>query len=140
MSAQLRVCHTTAKQPPQKYLDLVPAGLKAAAKKWKCVLDPSLGDQLEGIFKYEGRESTRFGNHCIEPATKNNYEGVLRQYWRICIQIPDYESMLALLSPRPDGTPSLRVTTLDLSLRYKLQTPGIDLLTYNNRDILYRCL
>jgi hypothetical protein len=141
MSAQLRFNYSTSKDPPQRYLDKVGPGIKKAAKKWGLTLDPSLFVEpgifqlSKGIFQWEGRQSTRFGNHPIAPGTKENYEGVLRQDWRICTVIGDYDSMLLLLSPCPDGAPSQWVKTLDVMLRFKRQTPGIDLLQYNNRDI-----
>ena len=135
MSAQLRVNrtrstttkvrHTTAKEVPKKFLTKVHAGITAAAKKWNVQLHPSL--DLSGIFKYEGYNSTRFGNRAIEPKTKNNYEGVIRQFWRFCVLKGEYESLLPLLSPRPNGSPAVNVQRLDEFLRFKRLTKDMDL-------------
>lgn len=136
MSAQLRVCHTTAKDPPTKYLQKVKRGITAAATKWGVNLDPKLEAQLSsGKYKCEGKKSTRFGNRPIEENTKSNYENSFRQLWRFCVVKGDYESLLTLLSPRPQNTPSVNVKSLDEFLRFKRQTAGIDLLTFDGGAI-----
>jgi hypothetical protein len=68
---------------------------------------------LSGKYNYEGKKSTRFGNRPIEAKTKYNYENCCKQLWRFCVIKGDYESLLALLSPRPENTPSINVETLD---------------------------
>jgi hypothetical protein len=94
MSAQLRLCHTTAKDPPGiKYLQKVKRGITAAATKWDVNLDPKLEAQLSsGKYKCEGQKSTRFGNRPIEESTKLNYENSFQQLWRFCVIKGDYEN------------------------------------------------
>ena len=138
MSAQLRVCHTTAKDPPTKYLQKVKRGITAAATKWDINLDPKLEAQLSSgkEHKCEGKKSTRFRNRPIEENTKLNYEKSFRQLWRFCVVKGDYESLLTLLSPRPQNTPSVNVKSfLDEFLRFKRQTVDIDLLTFDGGAI-----
>jgi hypothetical protein len=127
------VCHTTSKEVPKPYLTKVRAGITAAAKKWDVQLHPSL--DLSGKFKYEGKNSTRFGNRAIEEKTKNNYEGCLRQFWRFCVLIGDYESLLPLLSPRPNDSPAVNVMRLDEFLRFKRLTTDMDLRISNSTTI-----
>jgi hypothetical protein len=126
--------HTTARKNPRiKYLNKVDKGIKEAAKKWGANLDAKL--EFSGKNKFERKKSTRFDNRPIAAKTKNNYEICVRPLWRFCVVKGDYESLLALLSPRPENPPSIHVETLDTFLRFKRQTAGIDLLTFNSRAI-----
>ena len=73
---------TVFRDPPAAYMDKVQAGIEAAARKWYIDLDPVV-DYTTYVFA-RGPNSTRFGNRPIEPTTKDNYEGCLRQLWRFC--------------------------------------------------------
>jgi len=101
------------------YVNGIHRGITSAALKWKIKIDES---KTFRDFQYEGKASTRFGNRCIEQSTKVNYETNLKQLWRFCAILGDYDSMLLMVSPTPENAPAMRVETIEAFLRFKRQS------------------
>lgn len=117
MSAQLRVklAYDSKVRTPATYQAEIASGLQKAARKWSVKLPAKDYDK----YVFLGANSRRFGNRCIEDATKLSYERQLQQFWRYLAYKGDYESMLMLLEPCSSNAPSVDVYSAEEFVRFK---------------------
>jgi hypothetical protein len=98
-------------------------GIEAAALKWNVQLPDGWSDTFDNDY------NNRFGNRPLTPQGIDLYVGLLRQQWRFCAWIKDYESMLILVTPhgavgeeQQQARPAMKPSTIDLMLRFKRET------------------
>jgi hypothetical protein len=127
MVSQLAISFTTTKQPAPCYTDKIPAGIKLAAQKWQLKI-PNVEKVDFTTHECMDEKTTRFGNWPMADTTKKNYEGHIRQFWRFCAIVGDYESMLLLLKNPPKHSPAIRADTLEQFMRFKRVDPQTPLL------------
>jgi len=95
----------------------VPAGIRAAARKWGVTL-------AEGTSFEFDRKVPRFGNCPIAAVTGQKYVGMFHQFWNFCALFGDYESMLMLITPAPaQQVPAMKPEILEMFLRFKMMDP-----------------
>ena len=68
--------YTTQKDPPAAYMDLIDAGIRAAAARNHLTLDPKFDGKVIREFEFMGKRTTRLGNKEIAEATRENYERI----------------------------------------------------------------
>ena len=91
----------------------IPDGIAAAATKWRVTLPENVSYEFS-------MTARRFGNKKIAKTTLvGTYLSTLRQFWRFCAYIGDYDSMIILLTPATGRTPSMNNHTIEQFLRFK---------------------
>jgi hypothetical protein len=75
------VLYTTVRDPNKVSLDKVHNEVLKVAQKWNVSLKEG---QDYGMYQFQGKQSTWYGNRPIEPNTKGNNETMYRQVWRFC--------------------------------------------------------
>jgi hypothetical protein len=119
MSSQ--VSFFTTKPLALVYQRKVQHGIMEAAETWKVKL--SSGVILDD-HEYLGKESTRFLNRPINESTKQNYEIMLRKFWRFAAITGDYDSMLLLLKIPPKHSPAISAQVIEHFVRFKREKEG----------------
>jgi hypothetical protein len=94
----VHVLYTTAQDSKKVYVDKVHDEVLKVAQKWNVSLD--MGQDC-GVYHFQGKQSTWYGNRPIEGNTKANNENMFCQVWRLCALKGDYESMLILVCTEP---------------------------------------
>ena len=79
-------------------------GIVESAKKWYIQLDLTSYQPDITTFRYEGANSTRWGDRPNEALTKKHAETMYKQLWNFIMMYGDYDSLLILLSMQKQCT------------------------------------
>ena len=116
--------HNVLTNPPEPYKVKAHNGIVESAKKWYIQLDLTSYQPDITTFRYEGANSTRWGNRPNEALTKKRAETMYKQLWNFIMMYGDYDSLLILLSPPPNNVISMTAKSIELILLYKHQKQG----------------
>ena len=105
-----------------------------SVKKWYIQLDLTSYQPDITTFRYEGANSTTWGNRPNEASTKKLAETMYKQLWNFIMMYGDYDSLLILLSPPPNNVISMTAKSIELFLLYKCQKAGTPLLDPSTQE------
>ena len=126
--------HNVLTNPPEPYKVKAHNGIVESAKKWYIQLDLTSYQPDITTFRYEGANSTRWGNRPNEASTKKHAETMYKQLWNFIMMYGDYDSLLILLSPPPNNVISMTAKSIELFLLYKHQKAGTPLLDPSTQE------
>ena len=126
--------HNVLTNPPEPYKVKAHNGIVESTKKWYIQLDLTSYQPDITTFRYEGANSTRWGNRPNEASTKKHAETMYKQLWNFIMMYGDYDSLLILLSPPPNNVISMTAKSIELFLLYKRQKAGTPLLDPSTQE------
>ena len=126
--------HNVLTNPPEPYKVKAHNGIVESAKKWYIQLDLTSYQPDITTFRYEGANSTRWGNRPNEASTKKHAETMYKQLWNFIMMYGDYDSLLILPSPPPNNVISMTAKSIELFLLYKRQKAGTPLLDPSTQE------
>ena len=85
--------HNVLTNPPESYKVKAHNGIVESAKKWYIQLDLTSYQPDITTFRYEGANSTRWGNRPNEASTKKHAETMYKQLWNFIMMYGDYDSL-----------------------------------------------
>ena len=125
--------HNVLTNPPEPYMVRAQWDCRIC-QKWCIHLDLTPYRPDIATFRYEGANSTRWGNRPNKTSTKLHAETMYKQLWNFIMMCGDYESLLILLSPPPNTVISMTAKSIELFLLYKCQKGVTPLLDPSTRE------